>query len=99
MTIAMLLANTPRRRRPGIEIAPRLSPRPGMAYDDGYGRPQVQLQFPPFQGWIKLVLINGGIFLGSSSSASSDRRRRGRWSSSSLSILLPGGEASSSGSR
>lgn len=36
-----------------------------MAYDDGYGRPQVQLQFPPFQGWVKkLVLINGGIFLG-----------------------------------
>ena len=36
-----------------------------MAYDDGYGRPQVQLQFSPFQGWIKkLVLINGGIFLG-----------------------------------
>lgn len=36
-----------------------------MAYDDGYGRPQVQLQFPPFQGWIKkLILINVGVFLG-----------------------------------
>ena len=36
-----------------------------MAYDDGYGRPQMQFQFPPFRGWIKrLVIVNGAIFLG-----------------------------------
>lgn len=35
-----------------------------MAYDDGYGRPQLQFQFPPFRGWIKkLVIWNGVIFL------------------------------------
>lgn len=36
-----------------------------MAYDDGYGRQQVQFQFPPFTGWVKrLVIINAAIFFG-----------------------------------
>lgn len=36
-----------------------------MAYDDGYGGgKQLQLQFPPFRGWIKrIVLANVAIFL------------------------------------
>ena len=64
--------DAPRQHPPGLCGAPGHRARRararaatlGMAYDDGYGKPQVQLQFPPFQGWVKkLILINGGIFL------------------------------------
>lgn len=36
-----------------------------MAYDDGYGKQQMRLALPPFEGWLKrLVIINFAVFLG-----------------------------------
>lgn len=36
-----------------------------MAYDDGYGKQQMQLALPPFGGWLKrIVILNFAIFLG-----------------------------------